>query len=288
MGDDRRAIIVSTASVWQPRRGYKTRRGVVVESGAMEGEVRERGQVDYWFHRWPAVLLGVSIGGSIAALLFSSGHYGGAQTWPPMITSFAATSIAFLIALAWDRRQRSIADTKDAEAEARRLQAEVEAEYERRRIEGQRRFSAIALELERLHASLERTVAEQQSYKYFFPDLPDGSWQAGSGALGMIISNFGLMADLSTFYGQVSELRWRLRFKADPSVEDADVSPIIDMLARQMLHDVEALTEQVRRQVVSPDLSPLVDEHGGVIVSARQPTGAIRTVVFERPTADST
>ena len=154
------------------------------------------------------------------------------------------------------------------------------ADGERRQTEAQRRFSAIALELERIQASLQRTVKEQQAYKYFFPDLPSGSWEAGSGPLGMIIANYGLMADLSTFYGHVAELQWRLRFKAQAGVDDAAVSPIIDALANQMLNDATVLLAHVRRQLTNPDLEPLAEDSGGLVVARRQLTGAIRSVDF--------
>jgi len=99
-----------------------------------------------------------------------------------------------------------------------------------------------------------------------------------SAPLGMIISNYGLMADLSTFYGHVDELQWRLRFKAQPDIDQAAVSPIIDALARQMLNDVAVLLTHVRRQIAQPDVRPVADESGGLVVARRQLTGAIRSV----------
>ena len=143
---------------------------------------------------------------------------------------------------------------------------------------------AIALELERLRAALERTLAEQHGFKYFFPDLPDGSWQAGGGPLGRIISNHGLIADLSTFYGHVAELRWRLRFKAQPGVDESAINPIIGALAAQMLNDVGVMIDQVRKQVLRPDVTPVAADSpdgGGIVVGRRQVTGAIRAVTFD-------
>jgi len=245
---------------------------------------REPPRIDFWFDRWPTGLLVVSVVVSIVTLLLSAAWYGGAATWPSMITSFAATSLAFLIALAWDRRQRAVADRKEAEAELRREEAQLQSEQERRETEAQRRFSAIALELERLRAALERTLAEQHGFKYFFPDLPDGSWQAGGGPLGRIISNHGLIADLSTFYGHVAELRWRLRFKAQPGIDESAISPIIDALAAQMLNDVGVMIDQVRKQVLRPDVTPVAADSpdgGGIVVGRRQVTGAIRAVPFD-------
>jgi hypothetical protein len=241
-------------------------------------EPEQRPQLDFWFDRWPFGLLVAVVVVSLAAPILAAVYYSGGQTWPGMATGFSATTLAFLIALAWDRRQRALAELQEAEAERRRDEAARLAEQERRETEAKRRFSAIALELERIQSSLSRTVDEQQRYTYFFPDLPSGSWNAASGPLGVILSNYGLMADLSTFYGHVEELRWRLRFKAQPGVDDTAVGPIIDALARQMLNDVAVLLAHVRRQVASPDVRPVTDDSGGHVVARRQLTGAIRAV----------
>lgn len=252
-----------------------------------ESEQRRRPEIDFWFDRWPLGLLFLVVVVSIVTPVLTAAFYSGAETWPQMATGFSATVLAFLIALAWDRRQRTLLELRENEAERRREEAGRLAEHERRETEAQRRFSAIALELERIQSSLQRTVDEQQAYKYFFPDLPSGSWAAGSGPLGVIISNYGLMADLSTFYGHVSELQWRLRFKAQPGVDEAAVSPIIDALAKQMLSDVAVLLTQVRRQVSEPDVRPLADDPGGLVVARRQLTGAIRAVDFGGATTES-
>jgi hypothetical protein len=254
----------------------------------MEGEpAQQQPKIDLWFDRWPTGLLVVAVLLSIGTLILSSIWYGGQATWPSVITNFAATSLAFLVVLAWDRRQRAIADLKAVEAEERREAAEGRTEQERRETEAKRRFSAIALELERLQSSLQRSVDEQQRYKYFFPDLPSGSWQAGGGPLGTIISNYGLMADLSTFYGHVDELRWRLRFKAQPGVDGPAVNPIIDALASQMLSDVTTLVGQVRKQIAQPDVRPVQSDGAGLVVARRQLTGAIRSVDIEHEPAAS-
>ena len=87
------------------------------------------------------------------------------------------------------------------------------------------------------------------------------------------------MADLATFYGQVDELQWRLRFKAEPGVDEASVSPMIEALARQMLNDLSVLLPQLRRQVTDPDVLRIAGaDGGGIVVARRQMTSAIRTV----------
>lgn len=250
-----------------------------------DGSERRPLRLDFWFDRWPFGLLIVVVLVSVVAPFVTSAVWGAANTWTSLATNFSATMLAFLIALAWDRRQRAYAELQEHEAERRREEVARAREHERRETEAKRRFSAIELELERLRTSLERTVDEQGRYRYFFPDLPSGSWLAGSGPLGMIISNYGLMADLSTFYGHVAELQWRLRFKAQVGVDDAAINPIIDALATEMLRDVAVLLTHVRRQVEQPDVQPITDELGGYVVARRQRTGAIRTTDFGSATA---
>lgn len=236
----------------------------------------------YWNDYWPVVLL---VCGLIAAVIapFVAARISADEhsepyflTWTALAAAFSATTLAFLIGLAWDRRQRSIAEAREVAAEERRKQAEVEAEQERRTVEAKRRFGAILLELERLKATLER-CGDQGQYKYFFPDLPTGTWDAANEALGQISSNYALIADLSIFYGEVNELQWRLRFKANAWVEDAAINPIIDALVLQMLEGVEDLVKRVRRQVVDPDVARIhAEAPAPVLAKRRQLTGAIR------------
>jgi hypothetical protein len=205
-------------------------------------------------------------------------YYNGEFIWPLVSGGFTGATFAFLVALAWDRHQGNMQELRAQQAEQRQAAEELRKEHDRRMLEAKRRFSAIALELERLKASINRTMAEQHEYKYFFPDLPTGSWRAASVPLGMISSNYGLMADLATFYGHVEELQWRLRFKADPQVDDASVSPLIAGFVGQMAGSVDELLQQVRRQSMNPDIESVLSDGGTTVVSRRQMTGAIRVV----------
>jgi len=204
--------------------------------------------------------------------------YNGELIWPLVTGGFTGAVFAFLVALAWDRHQDAQREVRVLVAEARAQEAELRKEQDRRTLEAKRRFSAIALELERLQASINRTMAEQHQFKNFFPDLPTGSYRAASVPLGMIVSNYGLMADLATFYGHVEELQWRLRFKADPQVDADGVSPLIAGLAGQMGAVVDDLIKEVRRQAANPDIESVLSEGGGTVVSRRQMTGAIRVI----------
>ena len=112
----------------------------------MEDEGRQEApQLDFWFDRWPFGLLVLVIVVAIVTPALSALVYGAEVTWPSMATNFAATSVAFLVALAWDRRQRALAEHQEQEAERRREEAALVSEQERRENEAERRFSAIAL-----------------------------------------------------------------------------------------------------------------------------------------------
>lgn len=238
----------------------------------------------FWTDVWPIVFLVVGLACAIGLPFLAVDRWDTEWTMPGLIAGFSATTFAFLIALAWDRRQRAAEDRKEAILDEARKLAELEAEQDRRTLEATRRFGALALELERLKATIDRTT-QQRKYKYFLPDLPTGTWRAASAPLGMIISNYALMADLSTFYGQVSELQWRLRFKAQPGVDEQALNPIIDALTEQMLNDVDGLLKEVRKQMMTPDVARIdgAGEETGLLVGRRQLTRAIRAVTtFER------
>lgn len=251
---------------------------------APERAAEERSEPPARYGWWPWALLLVGIGVAVTTPFVSASSYGASLTWPALATSFSSTCLAFLVALAWDRRQRAVGDRNEAAAEERRHVAERRAAHERRLLEARRRFAAIALELERIEASLRRTVAEQHRYKYFFPDLPTGSWNASSEPLGMIVANYALMADLATFYGQVEEVRWRLRFKAHAGVDEVEVSPLVDGLARALLADVVELRRDVARQREEPEVEPiLVEPDPDRTVGRRQLTETIRVLDLSSP-----
>jgi hypothetical protein len=230
----------------------------------------------------PLQLLLASLVAAVVAPIIGAHYYTGEIMWPLVIGGYAGAALAFTTALFWDRHSRLQDEVRQAEAERRRAAERLRLEQERRVVEAKRRFGALELELERLKASIDRTKREQHNYKHFFPDLPTGSWAAASGPLGLIVSNYELMADLSTFYGHVEELRWRLRFKADPATDEVIVNPIIDTFVSQMADAVDMLLEQIREQVQNPHVEQIVGAPQGRraptrVVRTRQFTGAIRT-----------
>jgi hypothetical protein len=231
----------------------------------------------------PIAVLLLSLGAAVIAPIVGAVFYTGDVIWPLEIVGYSGAALAFLTALGWDRHSRLQEEIKQTAAERRRQEERLRTEQERRVVEAKRRFGALELELERLKSSIDRTQREQHAYKHFFPDLPTGSWQASSAPLGVIVSDYELMADLSTFYGHVDELRWRLRFKADPATDESLVNPMIDTFVAQMADAVNSLLEQVREQMENPQVEQIVGAPPTAgrspargVARRRQFTGAIR------------
>jgi hypothetical protein len=230
----------------------------------------------------PFLVLCLSLLTAVVAPFIGVIFYPGELIWTLVIGGYSSAALAFLTALAWDRHSRLQEEARQNDAERRRNTERLQQEQERRVIEAKRRFGALELELLRLKASIDRTKREQANYKHFFPDLPTGSWQAASGPLGVIVSDYELMADLSTFYGHVEELRWRLRFKAETSTDETMVNSMIDTFVSQMADAVDTLLEQVREQVRNPLVEQIVGApqtqrtQAQGVVRRRQFTGAIR------------
>ena len=243
---------------------------------------REAPQKQKWYRNLhstrPLQLLILALVAAVVAPIIGAHYYTGEIMWPLVIGGYSGAALAFTAALFWDRHSRLQDEVRQAEADRRRSQERLRQEQERRVVEAKRRFGALELELTRLKSSVERTKREQANYKHFFPDLPAGSWAAASGPLGVIVSDYELMADLATFYGHVEELRWRLRFKADASVDETVVNPIITTFVNQMADAVDVLLEQVREQIVSPQVEQIVGAppRPTRVARTRQFTGAIR------------
>ena len=226
----------------------------------------------------PLQLLILALVAAVVAPIVGAHYYTGEIMWPLVIGGYSGAALAFTTALFWDRHSRLQDEVRQSEADRRRAAERLQQEQERRVVEAKRRFGALELELTRLKASIERTKLESHNYKHFFPDLPAGSWAAASGPLGVIVSDYELMADLATFYGHVEELRWRLRFKADAAVDEDVINPIIAAFVSQMADAVDVLLEQVREQIVDPQVEQIVGapQRPTRVARTRQFTGAIR------------
>jgi hypothetical protein len=192
------------------------------------------------------VALVAAVGTPLAAWFW---WYSGPAIVPGLVTSFAATFLAFLVALDWERRQRR----EDAE----KLAAQ---ELDRRRTEARRAFSAIGAELEQLQESVESVVGREDA-KYFLPDLPTHAWRAARERLTIIVADTELMASLGRLYSRVDDLLWRLRFLAERwsvnTSEATEFNPMIDSIANEVLADLEELHPRVREQATNPSVQVL-------------------------------
>jgi hypothetical protein len=231
----------------------------------------ERHWYDFFHSTRPLQALLFTLAAAIILPILGARWYTGEIMWPLFIAGYAGAALAFTTALFWDRHSRLEDEVRQREADRQRAAERLREEQERRMVEARRRFGALELELARLKTSIDRTKLEQHHYKHFFPDLPTGSWEAASGPLAVIVSDYELMADLSTFYGHVQELRWRLRFKAQPDTDDAMVNSMIDTLAAQMADGVDTLLEQVREQIQNPQVEHIV----GAPQTQRPPTSGV-------------
>jgi hypothetical protein len=247
---------------------------------AETGEAHERHWYDFFHSTRPLQALGFTLLAAIVTPILGAHWYTGEIMWPLFIAGYAGAALAFTTALFWDRHSRLHDEVRQQEAERERGAERLREEQDRRVLEARRRFGALELELERLKASIERTKREQHQYKHFFPDLPTGSWASASGPLAVIVSDYELMADLTTFYGHVEELRWRLRFKADAAVDAEEVNPIIATFVTQMAEAVADLLDQVREQIQNPQVEQIVGAptrpRPTRVSRTRQFTGAIR------------
>ena len=74
--------------------------------------------------------------------------YTGPQPWPGMLGNFTASFFAFVIALAWNRREVEEERLREVEERASRIHDETEQERERRNTEAGRRLATVGNELE--------------------------------------------------------------------------------------------------------------------------------------------
>jgi hypothetical protein len=182
-------------------------------------------------------------------------YYSGPLVWPGLVGNFTASLIAFLVALAWDRREKQRERVDEEAMFAQRAQEAEDEEVRDRREEAQRRFRVILKEL-RVNAKSFEDASGSLSGRIVIPQLLDGSWIASGAALSAIASDYELVAALSTFYGRVRELQWRLRKRleiASPGGQqffDAMTEPLIV----ELKEEVAELIPRVEAQVDDPQV----------------------------------
>lgn len=205
--------------------------------------------------------------------------YGGGSLWPGLVGNFVASLAAFLLALSWDRRSRHEDEMKAVAQEAERIEKALDDERERRAAEVRRRLSAMRLEMNQLKESVESTLARPVGTLYFLPDLPTGAWDAAAESLGRLIADYKLVADLSTFYDRVRDLRWRLRSMTEAAhvsrIKARTFEPMVNAIAREVADDLEKLLPLVDSQIAKPDVQPVgvVHRSAATVVLRITPSG---------------
>jgi uncharacterized membrane protein len=200
------------------------------------------------------------IGFAALAVVFSVviwAVYGGVAFLPGLAAGFAATYAAFLVSLAWDRRQRLADAAADADKRRANLEEETDKERQTRRTEATRRLRVIAAELNVNRAELNKLGSSVGDTEPLVV-LRSGAWRASAGPLGEILSDIELVAVLSDFYDRQSELQWRLRWivelfgVASRVSHQRQVTNVTDQLVRALKKELDPLVERINAAIADP------------------------------------
>jgi hypothetical protein len=95
------------------------------------------------------------------------------------------------------------------------------------------------------------------------PQLLRGSWGANAQPLSVLCAEADLIGDLSTFYGRVEELQWRLRYRAEAlfAGQMETITGMTQPLGIQMQQEVRDMIKRVEQQIADPS----VQEYGQVV-----------------------
>jgi len=221
------------------------------------------------------LLLGAFGVAALVAIVVVIVVYGSGSLIPGLVGGFAASLLAFVLALTWERDQ-----------ELRRLSLSTEKEQARRTTEVRRRLASVRAELERNSESLRDLEIDPRSievpdFLYVNPQLLEGAWTANAPRLSELLADYELVADLASTYGRLEELRWRLRYRTEARTKALDkmTAPLVE----ELREEVADLVERVRTQIEQPSVQPLGLLHvktgglaAGVTTSATIETKAIR------------
>jgi hypothetical protein len=202
------------------------------------------------------LMLAFAVAVGVPLALWLADVYTGPQIWPGLVGNFTASFFAFVIALTWDRRQAA-ADLKRRAGEREAdVEREARDEYDRRAAEARSRLKSVRAELTENKDSIADVVRSLPRSKLLLPQLLRGSWAANAQALSVLIDQPDLVADLSTFYGRVEELQWRLRYRAETlaTARLLEVSRMTQPLAEEMQAEVTGLIERVTAEISNPTL----------------------------------
>jgi hypothetical protein len=208
----------------------------------------------------------------LAALsAWTADRYGGASYWPSLL----ATLVAVVLAFEFERRRE------------RRALGRAEVSLMRRReTEARKRLLALQAELEKNQISIDGIVNELQHvppgvFALIHPQLLDGSWSSSGERLGDLLAEYDLVARLSTFYGRLEELRWRIRYRTQ--AQDTAIDPMTQDLAVEMQSEVVKLIEKVQAEASAPEVRPVGVTH---VASATARLGLTASLKAEKVPAE--
>lgn len=215
-----------------------------------------------------AALVGIAIYAAVSA--WTIDRYGAALFWPAFVTQFGATLLAVVLAFAIENRR-----------EQRALVAADENLTQRRQAEARKRLLALGDELEKNQVSISEIVkgiedeAPDGQFKLVHPQLLGGTWASSGERLGDLLQQYELVARLSTFYGRLEELRWRVRHRTEVMSDRMDRMTLA--LAKELVGEVAGLLDDVRAQEPNPVIRPVGLVHARAVGGSIQPTGSVTT-----------
>lgn len=208
----------------------------------------------------------VAVGSSI----WAGEEYGGAALLPGLIGNFGASLLAFMLALSWERsreRKQAATDAERSRHEDEKTASDLQA---RRATEVRRRLEPIREELRRNRASLDDLstgLADDPNIRVLHPELLDGAWSSNAPRLSELVADYDFIADLSSTFGRIEELRWRLRQRTATIavMAGSDVARGLEQALRNMtrplvtelLEEVDDLLKRVGAQIDDPQVQPL-------------------------------
>lgn len=215
-------------------------------------------------------ILAVGVGVSLftVASAWVVDRYGGASYWPSLIAQFAATLLAVVLALEFEARRERRA----------LLRGELELN-DIRSTEARKRLLSLATELEKNDVSIKEIIRALQdplpapTFKLIHPQLLAGTWAASGERLGDLLSEYELVARVSTFYGRLEELRWRIRHRTE--ARDEVLNSMTLALAKEMQQEVTTLIRDVRAQEQNPSVRRLGVTHTRAVSSTLHLTASV-------------
>lgn len=218
----------------------------------------------------PRKLTKLSLLACVAAGLVIASSYGVEDLLVQLVAGFAASLLAFMLALTWERDREQKQRDRDREDEERRVEREreeaerrleqdVEEQKQRLETEIRRRFTPVEKELETNHGSLEflrdsLPKSGGSSFYVLHPQILWSAWDANAPRLSHLVADYDLISKLATTYGRLEELRWRLRFRSEHNTNSIDAMTM--PLVQELIEETAALRDRVEKEIESPTIQP--------------------------------